>query len=187
MPLVLVSDTSVLMDLHRGGILETALRLAYEFAVPDLLFERELRAWDGPSLDGRLAVLALDDSGVELATGYRRADHRLSLPDAFALALAKGGGHTLLAGDAALRAMADAEGVECHGVLWVLDELAGSGVAPTRQYGCQTLVERPASRCYRGLRGADEGAAQSDTPTEAGHGETPPCLWGMAVHKESGA
>ena len=130
MPLVLVSDTSVLVDLHRGGILEVALRLPYTFAVPDLLFERELRAWDGPSLEEYLTVLALDEDGVQLATGYRRADPRLSLPDAFALALAKSGSHTLLAGDASLRQMAATEGVECHGVLWVLDELGRSGVSP---------------------------------------------------------
>jgi predicted nucleic acid-binding protein len=130
MPLVLVSDTSVLVDLQRGGVLETALRLPYEFAVPDLLFERELRAWDGLALEQQIAVLTLDADGVELAVGYRRTDTRLSLPDAFALALAKTGGHTLLAGDASLRAMADAEGVKCHGVLWVLDEIARCDLAP---------------------------------------------------------
>ena len=68
--------------------------------------------------------------GVELAAGYRRADTRLSLPDAFALALAKQGGHTLLAGDASLRALAETERVECHGVLWALDEIARCELAP---------------------------------------------------------
>lgn len=130
MPLVLVSDTSVLVDLQRGGVLEVALRLPYDFAVPDLLFERELRMWDGPALDGSVAVLALEPDGVELANRYRRADTRLSLPDAFALALAKQSGHTLLAADASLCAMAESERVECHGVLWVLDEIARCGLAP---------------------------------------------------------
>ena len=132
MPRVLVSDTSVLVDLHRGGILDVALRLPYTFAVPDLLFERELRAWGGPLLEGHLSVLALDEDDVQQATSYRRADPRLSLPDAFAHALAKCGGHTLLAGDASLRAMAATEDVECHGVLWVLDEIAGSGHSDRR-------------------------------------------------------
>lgn len=130
MPLVLVSDTSVLVDLQRGGVLEIALRLPYDFAVPDLLFERELRMWNGPALEGRIRVLGLEAEGVEIADHYRRADTRLSLPDAFALALAKQGGHTLLAGDASLRAMAESERVECHGVLWVLDEIARCGLAP---------------------------------------------------------
>jgi hypothetical protein len=59
MPLVLVSDTSVLVDLQRGGVLEIALGLPYEFAVPDLLFERELREWEGRALE-HITVLTLD-------------------------------------------------------------------------------------------------------------------------------
>jgi predicted nucleic acid-binding protein len=131
MPLVLVSDTSVLVDLHRGGILDVALGLPYRFAVPDLLFERELKLWPDLGIAGRIEVLSLDGPAVELASSFRRADSRLSLPDAFALALAKTGGYTLLAGDASLRAMAESEGVACHGVLWVLDELEEHALALT--------------------------------------------------------
>jgi hypothetical protein len=54
-------------------------------------------------------VLTLDAGRVELAVGYRRADTKLSLSEAFALALAKPGGHSLLAGDASLRAMLNAK------------------------------------------------------------------------------
>lgn len=39
---VLVSDTSVIIDLDRGALIEDLFRLPYEFAVPDLLFAREL-------------------------------------------------------------------------------------------------------------------------------------------------
>jgi len=65
----------------------------------------------------------LDPEQVQLAVNYRSADNRLSLPDAFALALAKSGGHVLLAGHANLRSRAEAKVVVCHRVLWVLDEL----------------------------------------------------------------
>jgi predicted nucleic acid-binding protein len=129
MALVLVSDTSVLIDLQRGQLLETALRLPYDFAVPDLLYERELRTWQGPDLRPHLAILPLASEGVALAAAFRRTDSRLSLPDAFALALAKIGGHILLAGDAALRAMAEVENVDCHGVLWMLDEIRAHDLA----------------------------------------------------------
>jgi hypothetical protein len=124
MPVLLVSDTSVLIDLERGGLLAAVFALPMKFAVPDLLYERELRTWPGGDLkEAGLLVLALDADGVELAQGYRRRERRLSLPDAFALSLAKTGGHVLLAGDACLREQADVEGVECHGVLWVFDAL----------------------------------------------------------------
>lgn len=130
MALVLVSDTSVLVDLERGQLLDVALRLPCEFAVPDLLFERELRDWNRPSgLARALTILSLAPDGVALATRFRRSEPRLSLPDAFALAFAKTGSHTLLAGDAVLRAVAEREAVDCHGVLWVLDEVETHALA----------------------------------------------------------
>ena len=39
---VLVSDTSVLIDLERSRLLEEMFLLPFEFAVPDLLYSREL-------------------------------------------------------------------------------------------------------------------------------------------------
>lgn len=129
MPVLLVSDTSVLIDLQRGGMLEVVFRLPFELGVPDVLYERELRGWDGPALEPLgLRVLVLDGDGVTLAQSYRQREPRLSLPDAFALALAKVGDHILLAGDASLRGQAEIEDVECHGVLWILDALEEHGI-----------------------------------------------------------
>src|SRR5437868_808350 len=129
MPVLLVSDTSVLIDFQRGGILETVFRLPFELGVPDVLYERELRGWDGPALEPLgLRVLVLDGDGLTLAQSYRQREPRLSLPDALALALAKTGDHILLAGDASLRAQAELEDVQCHGVLWILDALEEHGI-----------------------------------------------------------
>ena len=52
--MVVVSDTSVLLDLERGSLLTAAFRLSCEFAVPDLLFERELNSpWWNPRVAPR--------------------------------------------------------------------------------------------------------------------------------------
>ena len=40
---VLVSDTSILIDLKRADLPRAAFSLDAEFVVPDLLYERELR------------------------------------------------------------------------------------------------------------------------------------------------
>lgn len=134
MPELLVSDTSVLIDLERGGILAALFQLPFEVGVPDLLFERELSTWaDTDWTQLGLKVLALDDGGVALAQTYRVRDHRLSAADAFALALARTGPHMLLAADGAVREMAGDEGIECHGVLWVLDELERAGMLTPQQ------------------------------------------------------
>lgn len=127
---VLVSDTSVLIDLERGELLETTFQLAWEFAVPDLLYKRELRDFNGPALRKMgLRVESLDGEGVQTAVEYRRRIPALSLADSFTLTLAKVNGWTLLAGDGALRNLAAAEGVDYHGVLWVLDQLLQNGVS----------------------------------------------------------
>lgn len=129
MATLLVSDTSVLIDLERGGMLEALFRLPFDVAVPDLMYEREIKTWGGPDLVASgLLVMHLEPDGVALAQDYRARDPRLSLPDAFALALAKSGEHMLLAGDGALRALASSEGVEHHGVLWVLDQFEDAGL-----------------------------------------------------------
>ncbi|WP_446831573.1 PIN domain-containing protein [Candidatus Foliamicus sp.] len=121
---VLVSDTSVLIDLERGSLLECALSLPFTFAVPDLLYKRELEAHGGDYLVRLgLAIEGLDSKGVELAREYRRRRRSLSLPDSFALALAKTNSWTLLSGDKELRSMAAQEEVDCHGVLWLTDRM----------------------------------------------------------------
>jgi hypothetical protein len=113
---VLVSDTSVLIDLERGELLDKAFRLSYEFVVPDLLYKRELAAYNGPALLRLgMRVEALDDIGLRQAIAYQARVPALSLPDTFALALAKIHGWILLAGDGALRTLAAAEQVDHHG------------------------------------------------------------------------
>ena len=119
---ILVSDTSVLVDLERAGLLREAFALPLELGVPDVLYTRELQDFGGAALaELGLRIEELDAGGVQLAQDYRRQKPGLSVPDAFALALARTRGWALLAGDALLRAHAEAEHVECHGVLWLID------------------------------------------------------------------
>lgn len=121
---VLVSDTSVLIDLDRGNLVEATFRLPFEFTVPDLLYERELREHGGPEFVSLgLRVEELDGEGVSLALGYLRRRRSLSVPDSFALALAKSNAWTLLSGDRELRELAEEDEVPCHGVLWLLDQM----------------------------------------------------------------
>ena len=65
----------------------------------------------------------LDGDGVSLALGYLRRRKSLSLPDSFALALARINAWMLLSGDRGLRELAEEEEVRCHGVLWLLDRM----------------------------------------------------------------
>ncbi len=146
---ILVSDTSVLIDLERGRLLEAAFALSWEFAVPDLLYKRELRYHNGPGLVRLgLRVESLDGDGVQIALDFQARVHALSLADSFALALAKINNWTLLAGDGELRKLAVIEAIEHHGVLWVFDQLlAQQAVAAEMLHrSLTTIVNHPRCR-----------------------------------------
>jgi len=125
MKVILVSDTSVLIDLERGGLLDPCFKLPFVFVVPDILYERELANYGGPALVERgLRVEELTANEVRIAQDTRGAHPRLSLPDAFAFSLASARGWTLLTGDGELRTIAQNQGMTFFGVLWVLDQLS---------------------------------------------------------------
>lgn len=146
---ILVSDTSVLVDLERGGFLEAVFRLPYEFVVPDLLYRRELENYGGDMLMARgLRVEELDDKEVTLAQTIRQSLIALSLPDAFAYVLAEQRGWALLTGDGALRQLAVESSVTVHGVLWVLDEMASHACTSAAELarGLDAIANHPRCR-----------------------------------------
>ena len=121
---VVVSDSSVLIDLERGTLFEAAFSLPLVFCVPDILYRRELEPYGGQQLiEQGLRILELDADGAALAERYYRSVSDISVPDAFSLALARATTGTLLTGDARLRQLAHDEDVACHGVLWLIDQM----------------------------------------------------------------
>jgi hypothetical protein len=149
---ILVSDTSVLIDLERGAFLDSCFNLPFEFAVPDLLYARELAEFGGPALVARgLRVVELTGDEVAAAQTARNARPKLSLPDAFAYALALARGWTLLTGDGELRALAQARQVPFFGVLWLLDQLFEAQVieAGTIIAGLEAIAAHPRCRLPR--------------------------------------
>lgn len=145
---VLVSDPSVLIDLEYGQVLEPSFSLPFRFVVPDFLYNREIRGRAGVDwLELGLQVERLDGAGIELAFRYRRMRKKLSRSDSFALALAKTKSWTLLSGDGELRALSCEEGVPCHGVLWIFDQMFEMNVVhPGKLFsGLKTISEH--KRC----------------------------------------
>ena len=72
---VLVSDSSILIEFSKRGLLGKMFQLEFEFAVPDLLFHEELIDLGSHT---RLALLglglrveALDAKGVAVAIAYQ--------------------------------------------------------------------------------------------------------------------
>src|SRR5215208_1900721 len=121
---VLVCDTSVLLDLERGALVECCFRLPFELAMPDLLYCRELEPHGGPDLVKLgLRIEALTSQELSSVQTLWGEQPKLSLPDAYAYTLASTRQWTLLCGDGELRTLALARQVDCFGVLWLCDQL----------------------------------------------------------------
>jgi len=146
---VLVSDTSVLIDIERASLTARLFDLPYEFVVPDVLYEAELIDWMGPDLlDLGLRIEELTPQETTRATELKRTKAMLSTPDVFAFCLAKERNWTLLTGDGALRAEANRQKLAMHGVLWVFDEMEQLGVCSIGllRSGLEAIRDHPRCR-----------------------------------------
>ena len=149
---ILVSDTSVIIDLERAQLIEEIFSLPFRFVVPGALFEREMRDYGGEKLVALgLEVWNLTGTRVQEAQRLRGLERRISVHDSYALALAKTEGAMVLTGDGALRVLAEAEGVRCHGVLWVFDQLEDKRLVASAELnvGLTRLAVHPRCRLPR--------------------------------------
>ncbi len=150
--MILVSDTSVLIDLERGRLLETIFALPHQFAVPDVLYDREMQGeWGEYLVAIGLQVVEVSSEGVGNALRYRQQRISLSVADSFALALAKEQTWLLLTGDGQIRELAEEEKIECHGLFWLLDTLEKSDTADFQilHEGLTAIASHPRCRLPR--------------------------------------
>jgi predicted nucleic acid-binding protein len=129
---IIISDASALIDLAKVRLLEALIALPYDFVIPDVIFETELLRIDPytredlGTLGFRIGTLSGDQLTRAIAVNQEQA--ALSTRDCFAFVLAYDTeGCILLTGDGKLRACAEAEAIETHGVLWACDEMERHG------------------------------------------------------------
>lgn len=132
---LLVSDANIIIDMNSGGLLRLMFRFDATFAVPDALFEEELRV-DHPELPRLgLKLLELREETVvyadRLVEKYRGLG--ASTNDLLALALAWQEKCPLLTGDGRLRTAGQTEGIDIHGTLWLVEQMVTARTISVRQ------------------------------------------------------
>lgn len=121
---ILVSDTSILIDLEKGGLLEAIFASGLTLVVPDQLYHKELRDYNGPYLCSLgLGILELSPEELESVQELKMYCKGLSMSDCFALICALRPEHSLITGDNLLRKEAKAKKANVYGLFWLLDFL----------------------------------------------------------------
>lgn len=147
------SDTNVWIDFNEIGQLNIPFRLNYQYYISRDTFVDEFLKSETMKNDLLKYGLQLADvSGeeYEYALSIQSGNPRLSLYDCLALSIAKKRNWILLSGDKALRDVANIEGVDCHGTIWVCDQLERQEKITKEEYGAmmESLIEAVKSgRC----------------------------------------
>lgn len=119
----LVSDANIFIDMEIGGVLEPMFSLPEAIAVPDVLYEEELKEQHPHLLQMGLKSLEVRAEFVNEAWRMGGLYKKPSQNDLLALALAKQEKCPLLTGDARLREAALCENVDVRGTLWLMERL----------------------------------------------------------------
>jgi len=126
---ILVTDTSIWIDLHHGGILPEFFRLPYRIVATDLAASREFYRPGWQVLESLgLEIVELDPDKVAELILLRAQYSALSAADLSAFIVARDLEGILLTGDQKLRMMVEGFGMRVHGLLWCLDQLVAHGV-----------------------------------------------------------
>lgn len=120
---LLISDANVIIDIEVGGFIKQMFKLDYEFVVPDVLYEVELR--DNHSNLPKLGLKRreLQAAAVEYTVALAARYPKPGRIDLMALALARQEQCRLLTGDQTLREASAAEGIEEVGTIWLVGEM----------------------------------------------------------------
>lgn len=122
---VAIKDTNIFIDMESMGILDLWLQLGIETITSSLVVQ-ELEA--GQHLQSLAYIKSTQikalSSPLEPVAEIMGEETGISMPDASLLHLAiEHEAALLLTGDKALRNAAEARAVECHGSIWILDQL----------------------------------------------------------------
>lgn len=122
-PLRYVIDANILIDLQNGGLLSQFFSIKAHLSTPDVVIE-EVSGSLGTQLQNY--GLLVEELSGELVTDAvsLKARHRcLSVPDVFALVLAKDIDCPILTGDRCMKRAAEEIGIQVHGILWCLNRM----------------------------------------------------------------
>ncbi|MCB0637343.1 MAG: hypothetical protein KDC54_12030 [Lewinella sp.] len=138
---IIISDSSCLIDLHKGGLLRDIFSLPFQFVIPQPLYKDELLSIPEEEKEVMISlgmeVIVLPGEQVGMAQTYYNENRKLKLNDCFALVLAETTEDSILfTADYPLRQLADSKNIETHGILWAIDVLEEHTDVPA-----QTLLD----------------------------------------------
>jgi hypothetical protein len=120
---VYISDTNIWIDFGHAGLLDALFALPFTFASTEFVVGELNHPLPTGLMARGLMVETLTSQEVEQLFALMAEHGNSALADVSCYLVAKARGVPLLTGDGRLRKRAVKDGVQVHGVLWLLDQL----------------------------------------------------------------
>lgn len=160
-----ILDASVAIDLLRGDIVLEFDTLPLNVGIPDVILAEVVEEEELTGLT--FEIVEFTGEQVLEAARLKGNTNNISTPDLFAFIAARERADILLTGDAELRQLAETEGIQVHGVLWVLDELVHERI----------LVPLRAARALRDILDGNSFLPKVDCELRFRRWGAPPEYW----------
>jgi predicted nucleic acid-binding protein len=128
----LVSDTNIWIAFNDAKLLKAVFALPYDWVTTDFVVHELIRPPASSLLKLGLHQVELNGEQIERGQELHSSNPSTSSIDISTLVYAMENKLTLVTGDGQLRSLALKLKIKVHGVLWVLDEIVGLGIAPKR-------------------------------------------------------
>jgi len=106
-----------------SNLIKKMFELPYQFAVPDILYEEELKEDHENLLDYGLIMKMVSEESILYLKNSLSQYSKIGFYDKLALAVAKQESCPLVTGDGALRIAGKDEAIVVLGTVWLMDEL----------------------------------------------------------------
>ena len=147
MPMLLVHDANVLIDLKEGDLLRPLFYGPWQVVTPNALFHRELATQHPELPDMGLQLLDVSGEWVLCSVQWAETYRQTSAMDRLCLALALQEECPIVTGDARLKKAAQAEGCRTFGTIWIVEQLTDNGlISITSAFSAYDAMEAAGSR-----------------------------------------
>lgn len=124
---IAIKDANIIIDLIENDLIEAFFKLDLKIITSDLVIA-EIKGEAqknrlSPYLGVKLEIISIFGEEFEAIADIWQRRHSLSIADCSVYYLAEKNGAMILTGDKPLRNEAEANSIESHGMLWILDRL----------------------------------------------------------------
>jgi rRNA-processing protein FCF1 len=159
---IAIQDACILIDLIEMKLMDHCLQIPFSFCTTELvlaeLYEEQKNTIANSINTGKLSIIAIEENALSEIISITNNTQKLTIEDISVYYYASQNNALLLTGDKVLRTLAQNNGIESAGILFIFDQLVLHNILTKKEAGIYLmgLYEKnkrlPREECVRRIR-----------------------------------